>query len=203
MAQAPRTVYDNWLAAFCRDEHYVIIPNMGDGDCLFLSLGMALRKPVSFFRNLIAQHTPDERYFALRELYTQAERERNRTLLQDIGFMRKVHSPDGLRQFMRTAQYWGDEVAIDMLEQLLHVKLLILDSRRAYAGLSPCVFHTMSKPFRPRYYILLHYNGGHYELITYNGQALFAARDIPRALYLLFDTPEGNMDMVKGWKKRS
>lgn len=193
----------NWLAMFCRDERYDIIPNMGGGDCLFLALSSALRKPVSFFRNLVADATPDERYEHLRDLYTQAFRENNRAILADLAFMRHVHSPDALRRFMRTSAYWGDEMAIDAIEQRLGVKLLILDPRRARAGRSPCVFQSTQRPYHPRFYVMLNFTGSHYELITHDGRALFALDDLPLAIYVLFSLPGGNLrSMVHGWSRR-
>lgn len=193
-------MHRNWFALFCNNSDYDIIPNIGGGDCFFITLSQSLRRSVRELRDMVAMRTTQHNYTQLRDMYMEAARNQNKDVMQDLGYMCTIHSTEGLRSFMRTSDYWADEYAIDHVEQHYRVKIMILDKRAAYAGRNPARFQLVSTPFKPRYYVILSYDGKHYELVTYRGQALFRISDLPAQVYMLFNDKNGNYrSHVHGW----
>ena len=102
------------------------------------------------------------------------ENKEAKALMEEVAFMKGIPDLITLRQFIMTPAYWADNVAIQILERLLQIKLVILSSDRYEQGdldhVLSCGSETdplLQGSFTPDYYILLDHNGQHYKLITY------------------------------------
>jgi len=116
------------------------------------------------------------------------ENEVSKELLSDIRFMKNINSLQEFREFVRSNDFWADMWAIQTLERLLGIKMIIFSYENYQAGdyqnvllcsnvIDP-VFQTTGE-FRPEYYLLVEYTGNHYKLLTYKQHAIFNFKELP------------------------
>jgi len=107
-------------------------------------------------------------------------------------FMKNINSLHQLKQFIKTSNYWADEWAISTLEILLNIKIIIL-RQDAYndddiLNVLQCQNGPIdesidiSKNFNPKYYVILDYDGNHYQLISYKSAKIFTFKELPFGL---------------------
>jgi len=107
-------------------------------------------------------------------------------------FMKNINSLQQLKDFIKTSNYWADEWAISKLEILLNIKFIIL---RQDAYNNDDILNVLqcqngpidesidnSKNFNPKYYIILDYDGNHYQLILYKSAKIFTFKELPFGL---------------------
>lgn len=109
----------------------------------------------------------------------------NKTLLNEYRFMKGVTSIDELKEKIKTCDFWAETWAISTLEDALNIKLIILSSENYHYGDSDSVLlcgqlnDERKGIFKPSHYILVDYNGYHYQLITYNNKRVFDYDTLP------------------------
>ena len=115
--------------------------------------------------------------------------------INEYKFMKEIHSTEDLKNYVKTSSYWADEWAISKLEILLRVKFIILKRNMFNSGDNNNVLQCQSgsidesiensSSFNPKYYIMVDYNGQHYELITYKNKRIFTFDEIPFGIKIL------------------
>ena len=104
----------------------------------------------------------------------------------EVRFMENVESLKDLKVKLRTQEYWADEFAISVLENALNVKFIILSEKsfrtNDYDSVMKCQLSSFKKDTaisKPDYYIIVSYNGDHYNLISYKDKNIFTFTEIP------------------------
>ena len=109
-------------------------------------------------------------------------------LLQDFIYMSDISSIDEFRKFVLTNNYWADIWAISKMERLLNIKCILMSSDAFEEGDKDNVIYcnqigdeelSRSGEFNPDYYIIMDYNGNHYQLIRYSRKGIFKFYEIP------------------------
>jgi len=105
-------------------------------------------------------------------------------LMNDFGFMKKVHNLDDLRTVIQTSSFWADTWAISTLELILNMKLIILEKSTDPDAVMKCGQknddEASYRKYHPRDYIMVQFSGNnHYELISYKKKHVFTFPEIP------------------------
>jgi hypothetical protein len=109
-----------------------------------------------------------------------------------VSFMRNINTFEDFQEYVRTSNYWADEMAIETLERLLNVKFIVLSkdnfTEGDLDGVLRCVIggNNEDTAFKPRYYIMVEYvDGNHYMLLKYKNRALLKYPEIPYSLRVM------------------
>lgn len=109
-------------------------------------------------------------------------------LLKEFKYMESVKTLQDFRNFIKTKDFWADTWAISTLERILNIKTIIL-SLEAYRSkdndnilecgqLNDNIIKDAGV-FQPNFYVLMEYNGSHYNLITYETKGSLSFNEIP------------------------
>jgi predicted NAD-dependent protein-ADP-ribosyltransferase YbiA (DUF1768 family) len=110
-----------------------------------------------------------------------------------VGDIREYDTLDKYREYIQTSRYWADAWSISTLENILNIKIIILDES-AYDNKSlDNIFQCgeINKEiqergsFTPDFYIIASYSGNHYRLISYKRKRIFSFSEIPYDLKVL------------------
>jgi hypothetical protein len=98
--------------------------------------------------------------------------------------MKNIHTLEEYKQYILTSSFWADSASITILEYILQMKLIILESARDNHRIVTCTEKIGKKGFKPQYYILVQYTGKtststHYELVSYKNKKIFTFKEIP------------------------
>ena len=116
------------------------------------------------------------------------DRDLAQEMLNEFRWMKGITSLEGFRNKIQTCAFWGDTWAISTLERLLKVKLIIFSENHFDEGDNDGVLlctelgdNVLEREgvFKPDFYVMLSYNGSHYELITYKGKGALSFDSIP------------------------
>ena len=111
-----------------------------------------------------------------------------KNLLNEFKYMENIKSVEDFRSFIKTKDFWADTWAISTMERILNIKTIIL-SLDAYRSkdmdnilecgqLNDDVIKNAGT-FQPNFYVMLEYNGDHYNLITYETKGALQFNQIP------------------------
>ena len=109
-------------------------------------------------------------------------------LLKEFKYMESIKTLQDFRNFIKTKDFWADTWAISTLERILNIKTIIL-SLEAYRSkdndnilecgqLNDNIIKDAGV-FQPNFYVLMEYNGSHYNLITYETKGSLSFNEIP------------------------
>jgi len=103
-----------------------------------------------------------------------------------VSFMRNINTFQDFQEYVKTSNYWADEMTIETLERILNVKFIVL-SQGDLDGVLRCVIGANDEnAFKPRYYIIVEYvNGNHYMLVKYKNRGLLKYSEIPYSLRVM------------------
>ena len=118
----------------------------------------------------------------------KAEKQHAKELLEEFKFMKGITTLEAFQAKIQTCEFWGETWAISTLERVLGVKFILL-SREAYlegdldnvlqcGQLNDTILEEKGS-FEPKYYIIMDYQGWHYELITYKGRGALTFKELP------------------------
>jgi hypothetical protein len=188
-------------AAAGQEKRVSLVDVAGDGHCLFSCATIVMREigkkaSVAALREHVAASVDEDRLQALLSIYTGAVKEKQRQLLRDYGFMGGVRSLQDLRAVMKTSAYFGDEMALDALEALSGVRLLVISTD---AGQRMAFEHRLrdegrdeearrrrleKENVRPERFavLVLDRTRQHYMLVRVHGKAVLAREELPPRL---------------------
>lgn len=115
----------------------------------------------------------------------QKELNKQFELVKDFLFMKNVTNLEMFKKVLRTSKYWGDSYAIRTLENLLNIKLVLLNKsafiQKAGESVLTCGEAPMDDTdvYSPEFYVMLSYTGEHYTLVTHRGQGTFTYKQLP------------------------
>lgn len=194
----PTDKNENWITKFMGgDSNYKIIGIPGDGDCFFTTIVEAFNGTTTTYtqqklRDMLADSVTESDFTSRRSLYDQLKAANNTDMINEI-FGPNFDAIDSLEKykaFIKTKDYWADELAISRIERLVNVKFIVLSE---HDNDLKCVLtdENLLQPFSPEYYIITTYSGNHYELVTYESKRIFEFSDLPDALVKKIKNKQG------------
>jgi predicted NAD-dependent protein-ADP-ribosyltransferase YbiA (DUF1768 family) len=111
--------------------------------------------------------------------------------IKDFLWLKGINTLDEFKAVLKTCKFWAEQWAINVLEVMLNIKMIILSQENYVIGdrgnVLTCGDLIDSKIeqqgyFKPKYYIMASFTGNHYMLITYKGKRLFDFKNLPYAM---------------------
>lgn len=161
-----------------------IVSVPADGDCLFHSIALALEQEikekvsVDDLRQIVADNIDEDTFNTLYSIYKSALKEKDTAILADYLFMRNVQNIDDLREVIaKDRVYWGDEMAVTILQEQLGITFLIFTRDSGKIKLSQ-QYGEIVKPFTGKYLMLL-LQTLHYRPIKYEDRFMHTFEQLP------------------------
>ncbi len=135
----------------------------------------------------------------LKKKFVQEKNSLNITkeLLGEYQFMKNINNVVEFKNILQSCTFWADAWAIDLLEKIINLKLIIFNSNNYTVSdrdnvlqcqIASKAIEENKTEFNPKYYILADYTGNHYKLITYKNKRIFTFKDIPYSIKNLVKT---------------
>lgn len=122
-------------------------------------------------------------------------------MLAEFKYMKSIRTLRDFKSFITTSSYWGDEMAIGILQKHFNFKAIILSQdifinsiQNVPLPLTEGFIKNMKNIIQcgssslglddPYFYIALNYTGNHYQVISYRNKESFTFKDIPFTLKL-------------------
>lgn len=154
-----------------------------DGNCLFESIHKVLLSyeqsnfnidglnknvdiSVTGLRECVSDSITEDQFYFLKEIYTHAISERDRNILHDYDFMHGIDYLHQLQQIIKTTDYWGDDMALDAIEEK-YKALRFIVIKEEDNELKIC--QRLQKNKESIGCVFLYLKNKHYQLITIDG----------------------------------
>lgn len=123
-------------------------------------------------------------------------------LLQEFIFMNEIHNMNDFRRFILKKDFWADTWVVSTIERILNVKCILMSSDAYEQEDKDNVIHcnqlnddllSSIGEFNPDFYIIMDYNGYHYQLIRYSKKGILKFNELPYDLknLILYKCLEG------------
>lgn len=116
------------------------------------------------------------------------ENELSKELLSEFKILKNINNLEQFKKIIKTCEFWADDWAINTLERVLNIKIIILSSEKYrekdYDSVLICgnaidpIIQSRGE-FDPEYYIIVDHTGNHYKLLTYKRKKIFTFRELP------------------------
>jgi hypothetical protein len=201
----------NWIQQITGDQHYNVVEVSGNGDCFFTAVKEAFsfngsKVNVEGLRKIVARNMTDDILHEYMVHWKEAQKTRDGRLLYEFSFMKNVSDLESLRSAVETSLFWGNETAISILERVLLIKFIIFSERRFRDKKWPCIEvpEIIDESIDPQWYVILTFNGGHYDLVTYSSMTRMKKEQLPAQLRsdIFYHFPQFRKKVV-GWTKNT
>jgi hypothetical protein len=106
---------------------------------------------------------------------------------ETMGNISKIDTFEKYKQFLKTTSFWADSWAISTLEKVLNIKIIIFSrlyyEEKAMHSVLNCgeINKALEKQgkFNPEHYIMVTYDGSHYNLLSYKNKKILSFPEIP------------------------
>lgn len=106
-------------------------------------------------------------------------------LLEEFNFMKGINTLKEFREKIKSNDFWADESTIRILEELLNIKIIVIDKENRN-GLIHCTdaSETIKAKgfFKPKYYVIMDLFKKHYQLVSYKNRKMFRFHELPHAI---------------------
>ena len=116
------------------------------------------------------------------------ERAATSEMYKEYKYMEKIDNVEAFKSIIKTCNFWGETWAISTLERVLNIKFILLSRENYNEGdadnvmqcgqLNDLILQNRGS-FEPRHYIIIDYNGSHFQLIKYKRRGIFTFKEIP------------------------
>ena len=147
-----------------------IIANSGAGDCMFICFRQALvalnkRVTIKELRRQVAESVTQDTFDTLKVIHDTALTDMDYDLIKDYGFMNGVDDLAQLRKRMMSRTYYGDDMALPVLEKYTSLNAIVVKSGQVQQRADPVI---EGAPF-----IILVLENEHYQLVSFSGHTVF------------------------------
>jgi predicted NAD-dependent protein-ADP-ribosyltransferase YbiA (DUF1768 family) len=109
-------------------------------------------------------------------------------ILKDFKFMKGIETLEAFKSKVKRSEFWADTWTISTLERLLNIKFIIMSREMYKSGdvknvllcgqLNDDILQQRGR-FTPEFYIIIDFDGNHYQLIGYKKKLIFKFTEIP------------------------
>jgi N-glycosidase YbiA len=116
------------------------------------------------------------------------ERAATSNMYKEYKYMEKIDNVEAFKTIIKTCNFWGETWAISTLERVLNIKFILLSRENYREGDSDNVMQCGQLndlilqnrgSFEPSHYIVIDYNGSHFQLIKYKRRGIFTFKELP------------------------
>lgn len=173
----------NWVSQYCNDPEFQIIPISSGGDCFFAAVEKAFayegsKVTEARLRDIVSRGIDESAFMEYYTTWQEAQAAQNAPVMARLLFMQGVEDVATLKRVAQTPRFSVNIPAIQILESALRIKFVLFSQKRYATQEFPCVFGTELN-HNPQWYVLLDYDGSHYNLISYKGMTRLTSDQIP------------------------
>jgi hypothetical protein len=140
-------------------------------------------------------------------------------MLNEFKYMKSIKTLRDFKSFLLTSQYWGDEMAIGILQKHFNFKAIIMSQEnfvnqiqnkplplseetiKNMKNIIQCGSSSLGGIENPYFYIILNYTGNHYQIVSYRDKEAFSFDEIPFTLKLAIVRGCMKQDLQAGYGK--
>ena len=153
-----------------RSPSFSLKDNYGAGDCLFNCFVQAVRSlqenvSVQTLRAAVAKEMDEDKLKTLKMFYETAVKENDLDMLADYQWMHGVETLDDLKRKIKSRNYYGDEMALPVLEKVTGLNATIVKNGKLQ--------RRMDEPQSTDMHILLVLKNVHYSIVAMGKTLVF------------------------------